>query len=120
VTLTSPTGVLATNVAAVKFDFTSPTSEHGYCGYNRIALFGIVNSNAVPITLSVVSGTGRTRFQMSVSGLSVGQSYTLQSTTNLTSAVWSAETNFVATQPAVALTNAIAGDAQKFYRLVEN
>jgi alpha-L-rhamnosidase len=120
VTMTAPTGVLATNVAAVKFNFTSPASENGYCGYNEIALFGIANSNAVPITLSAVSGTGRTSFQMSVSGLSVGQGYTLQSTTNLTSAVWSAETNFVATQTAVAFTNALADDAQKFYRLVEN
>jgi len=29
--LTSSAGVLATNVAAVKFDFTSPASENGYC-----------------------------------------------------------------------------------------
>src|ERR1019366_8790331 len=32
VTLSSATGALATNVAAVKFDFGSPSSENGYCG----------------------------------------------------------------------------------------
>ena len=28
------------NVAAVKFDFTTPLSENGYCGYAQIAVFG--------------------------------------------------------------------------------
>jgi len=40
VTLTSSVGVLATNVAAVRFDFTSPASENGYCGYAGITVFG--------------------------------------------------------------------------------
>ena len=40
ITLTAAAGALATNVAAVKFDFTNPASENGYCGYSQIELFG--------------------------------------------------------------------------------
>jgi lysophospholipase L1-like esterase len=40
VSLLSATGQLAANVAAIKFDFTNPGSENGYCGYQQIALFG--------------------------------------------------------------------------------
>jgi hypothetical protein len=39
-TFTPASGVLASNVAAVKFDFTTPASENGYCGYAGIALYG--------------------------------------------------------------------------------
>ena len=39
-TLTPASGVLATNVAAVKFDFTTPPSENGYVGYASIAVYG--------------------------------------------------------------------------------
>ena len=54
ISLLSATGVLATNVVAVKFDFTSPASENGYCGYNQIAIFGTASktlstTNASPI-----------------------------------------------------------------------
>jgi hypothetical protein len=37
-TLTPAAGMLATNVAAVKFDFTTPTTANGYCGYWEIDL----------------------------------------------------------------------------------
>ena len=41
VTLSPASAVpLANNVAAVKFDFTSPSPENGFCGYAEIALFG--------------------------------------------------------------------------------
>ena len=40
-TLTPASGWLATNVAAVKFDFTNPGSENGYCGYSAIDIYGI-------------------------------------------------------------------------------
>ena len=43
-TLTPATGVLASRVAAVKFDFTTPTSENGYCGYAEINLAGTPSS----------------------------------------------------------------------------
>ncbi len=56
-TLTPVNGVLATNVAAVKFDFTTPASENGYCGYSEIALFGmptqVVATNPTNITVQV-------------------------------------------------------------------
>ncbi len=60
-TLTSATGVLATNVAAVKFDFTNPSSENGFCGYAQIGLFGIsvspvVATNPLPVTAANVVG----------------------------------------------------------------
>ena len=40
---TSPGGVLLNNVAAIKFDFTSPPSENGDCGYAQIAVLGAQN-----------------------------------------------------------------------------
>ncbi|HEY2329343.1 MAG TPA: hypothetical protein VGI63_05975 [Verrucomicrobiae bacterium] len=49
VTLASSDGVLASNVAAVKFNFTSPASENGYCGYAGITVFGMASlASAVP------------------------------------------------------------------------
>jgi hypothetical protein len=39
--LTPASGVLASNVAAVEFDFTNPPSENGYCGYAQIAIYGV-------------------------------------------------------------------------------
>ncbi len=58
-TLTSANGVLATNVAVVKFDFTSPASENGYCGYSEINLFGmptpVAATNPTNITYQVVA-----------------------------------------------------------------
>jgi hypothetical protein len=117
VTLSPATGPLARNVAAVKFDFTSPTSENGYCGYSEITLFGTATL-AVPVTVSATLLTGLTSFIMNVSGLSLGQSYMLQSTTNLASAIWFTETNFVATQAVAAFTNSTANYAQKFYRIM--
>jgi len=39
-TLTPASGSLAVNVAAVKFDFTTPPGENGYEGYSEIQVFG--------------------------------------------------------------------------------
>ena len=119
VTLSSATGALATNVAAVKFDFGSPSSENGYCGYAGITAFGTVSiPPAVPATLSATLQAGLSGFIMNVGSLVVGRNYSLQSTTNLASAVWFTETNFVATQVTAGLTNSTANDPQKFYRIV--
>ena len=119
VTLTSSTGVLATNVAAVKFDFTNPASENGYCGYAAITVFGSASvPPAAPVNLSATLQPGRTGLIMNLGNLVVGRNYTLQSTTNLAAAVWSTETNFVATHATAALTNSIANAPQKFYRVV--
>ncbi len=61
-TLTAASGALATNVAAVRFDFTSPVSENGYCGYAEIGLFGVpvspvVATNTLPVTAADVVGS---------------------------------------------------------------
>jgi hypothetical protein len=46
-TITSPTGVLVSNVAAVMINFTSPAGENGYSGYDELAVYG-APSGAVP------------------------------------------------------------------------
>jgi hypothetical protein len=116
VTLTSSIGPLATNVAALKFDFTSPASENGYCGYAAITVFG-TEDLPPPAT---VSGTvlTPTSFVMSVGGLLPGQSYALQSSTNLATGAWSTQTNFVATQTSASFTNSTINYPQEFYRVV--
>jgi hypothetical protein len=56
-TLKPANGVLATNVAAVKFDFTTPVPENGYCGYSEINLYGqptpVIATNPTNITFQV-------------------------------------------------------------------
>ena len=51
-TLTPASGVLAANVAAVKFDFTSPPVENGYSGYSGIELFGTPSPQPVKWALA--------------------------------------------------------------------
>ena len=112
-------GVLATNVAAVRFDFTTPTSENGYCGYTEITLSGTPSiPPAAPASLSATLQAGLPSFIMNVGNLVAGRNYMLQSTTNLAAPVWLTETNFLATQTVAAFTNSTAGDPQKFYRIV--
>jgi hypothetical protein len=116
-TLTPASGALATNVSAVKFNFTSPSSENGYCGYSQIALFGRPTLTSVPPVLNAQLTMDLTGFVINFSSLSQGQSYQLQSNTNLSADTWTAETNFVATQTMATFTNSVL-DVQKFYRLV--
>ncbi len=54
-TLTPANGVLATNVAAVKFDFTTPGSENGWLGYGQLAVYGTPTLSA-PINLTATGG----------------------------------------------------------------
>ena len=118
VILTASTGVLAAHAAAVKFDFTNPGSENGYCGYAGITVFGAASiAPAAPSSLSarmVTSG----RFVMNIGSLVVGRNYMLQSTTNLASAAWDTESIFIATTIVTAITNTTTDFTQKFYRLV--
>jgi hypothetical protein len=72
-TLTPATGSLAANVAAVKFDFTSPASENGWCGYAQIALYGtplapVVATNTLPVTAVDVVGSQVTFIASVVAG----------------------------------------------------
>jgi len=57
-TLTPANGVLASNVAAVKFDFTTPTSENGYVGYAEIAMFGVPAVSG-PTLLTATAGNAQ-------------------------------------------------------------
>jgi hypothetical protein len=106
-------------VVGVKFVFTSPTSENGYCGYAGITVFGKA-SVIPPPTLGVAPLAGQAGIVMNLDGLFPGQSYLLQTTTNLATTGWSTETNFVATEATMAFTNSLTNDPQKFYRLVSN
>jgi hypothetical protein len=81
---TVPGGVLADNVSAVKFNFTTPPSENGSCGYAQIAIFGVPSLSPAqapiiePPQLSgddiIIAGTGGTP----------NAAYTWLFTTNLT------------------------------------
>ncbi len=72
----------------------------------------------VPATLRATLLKGRTSFLINASGLTIGQSYSLQSTSNLAAAVWFTETSLVANQTVAAITNSMVNAAQKFYRVL--
>ncbi|MBN2161838.1 MAG: family 78 glycoside hydrolase catalytic domain [Pontiellaceae bacterium] len=116
VQLIPSTGILADEVAALKFDFTTPASENGYCGYTGITVQG-TESIIQPPSLGNMLMMGNTGLVFAAGNLYVGHGYAFQSTTNLVDAVWTTETNFTAMQPDAAFTNIVTGDLQKFYRL---
>ena len=58
-TLTPANGPLATNVVAVEFNFTTPTTPNGWCGYSQIQVFGIP---------TFVTATNPTNIMFQVSG----------------------------------------------------
>ncbi len=57
-------GVIAANVAAVKFDFTSPGSENGYVGYGAITVEGMAATNLTvpPIVITTANQNGGSSF----------------------------------------------------------
>ena len=111
-------GYLATNVAAVKFDFTSPPPENGYCGYSEIQIFGTADlPPAVPVGLAAVPAAFG-GLVVNLSGLVIGRNYTVECATNLTSPVWLPVTNFVATASSTSMTNSIGNSEQMFYQVV--
>jgi hypothetical protein len=87
-TLQSSTGgLLATNVVALKFDFTTPAPENGYCGYSEISVFGmptpvtattpttlVMESSAEAFDLSWPSDHTGWRLQMQTNDLASGLS----------------------------------------------
>jgi hypothetical protein len=118
VTLSSSDGILVTNVAAVKFDFTSPASENGYCGYAGITVFGTPSlAPPMPTTLHAML-LAPSGFVMNIDNLVAGRTYLLQSTSNLASGVWSTETNMIALRSGFAFTNFANTCAQRFYRVL--
>jgi len=116
-TLTSLAVANLTGVRYLQWNF-SAAQQNGGVGYTEVAAFGQASVPMTPAILGATQLTGLTDFVMNVSGLAPGQSYTLQSTTNLASDAWSTETNFVATQAAAAFTNTTSNCPQKFYRVV--
>jgi hypothetical protein len=116
VTLTDSLGVLASNVAALKFDFASPPSDNGYCGYAAITVFGSLSLPPPPVVTSTISTLSS--FVIGINNLSAGQGYMLQSTTNLATGVWSTVTNFISTGTTATFTNSTVNQPQQFYRIV--
>ena len=98
----------------------SAGQQNGGVGYTELAAYGPPSPAVAPAALGAMVLPGRSNFVMVALGLSVGQSYVLQSTTNLENAVWQTETNFTAMQGGATFTNAITNSGQKFYRLVGN
>jgi hypothetical protein len=115
-TLTSLAVTNLTGVQYLQWNF-SASQQNGGVGYTELAAFGRASAPPGPLTVSVASWTGPTSFVLNVSGLSSGQHYMLQSTTNLPAAVWFTETNFVPMQTVAAFTNSTTDCAQKFYRI---
>jgi hypothetical protein len=115
--LVPASGVLASNVANVMFDFASPSSENGYCGYAQIQIFGVTNFPPAAPT-SVGAGFDNSgALVLNLGGMIVGRNYEVQSTTNLTAPVWMVVTNFVAESASAAITNSVIGNTQQFYRV---
>ena len=111
-TLTGASGVLASNVAGVRFDFTTPSSENGYCGYAEIGLFGVsaspvVATNTLPVTAADIVGSAVT-FQAAFTAASPLAYQWLK--------IGSGVTNDVpgATNPTLTLTNLQASDAASY------
>ncbi|MBN2161836.1 MAG: hypothetical protein JXR25_06445 [Pontiellaceae bacterium] len=114
---TAESGYLATNVVALKFDFTKPVPENGYTGYSEIQVFGTLNiPPAVPTSIGA-SMIGSGGMVMNIGDMVEGRRYEVQSSTNLVSGVWEVETSFVAPGASVSLTNDLDGVDQKFYRI---
>lgn len=118
-TLTSLAVTNLTGVRYLQWNF-SASQQNGGVGYTELAAFGRSSPSLAPAILSVTQLTERNNYVLNFRGLSIGQSYALQSTTNLAAAIWLTETNFVAAQAVMAFTNSTANHAQKFYRFVVN
>jgi hypothetical protein len=112
-TLVSSTGgPLATGVAALRFDFTTPSPENGYCGYTEISVYGSSQEPAVlmhtsPATATEVVG-GQVTFTASISG-ATPLSYQWQRVVNGTPSDIAG-----ATGPSLTLSNLQAGDAASY------
>jgi alpha-L-rhamnosidase len=117
VTLTSSSGILATNVANVKFDMTTPPSENGYCGYAAICIFGTPYLAPVVPPHSSLQLLSPSTCTLVASNLVAGRNYVLQSTTNLAGGPWITVTNIVPGQTTFVWTNFTAGESSKFFRI---
>jgi len=93
VTITSATAVpLASGVAMLKFDFTTPSGENGWSGYSEIQVFGVASTPVLQVTSSKVSGGN---LILTGTGGTAGSGYSVLSTTNVASPLWSTNTTGV-------------------------
>ncbi len=116
-TLTAASGYLATNVAALKFDFATPPPENGYAGYSEIQVFGAPNLPPAVATSTAAAMVSATNVAVNIGGMVIGRNYQVQSTTNLASGVWTAETDFMASATSATITNAVGNSGLMFYRV---
>ncbi|MDB6068819.1 MAG: multidomain protein with s-layer y region, glug motif, ig motif, i-set domain, pkd domain, partial [Pedosphaera sp.] len=97
VTLSSSTaGFIASNVAAVKFDFTSPAGENGYSGYGEIQVFGVSATPPTPPTIGSTTVSGGNMILTGTGG-TAGSGYTMLTSTNVATALASWTTNTTGT-----------------------
>lgn len=106
-----------TGVRYLKWSFSASQQNSGV-GYTEVAAFGRPSPSTDSVVTSANLLPGLDGFTMNLSHLSVGQSYSVQSTTNLVPANWTTETNFVAAQSTASFTYSTADLPQKFYRIV--
>jgi hypothetical protein len=93
VTFTSSTaGPIAANVAAVKFDFTTPSPENGWTGYGELALFGMPSVPLNLLTIGAARITGGNLI-LTGSGGTPNGGYTLLTSTNVTASLSTWTTN---------------------------
>ncbi len=86
------------------------SSTDGFC----LRGVAILETPAPTISGTAMSQTG---FLINVSGLFSGQTYCVQTTTNLAVASWTNETNFAASGNSATLTNDPGNTPKKFYRI---
>lgn len=83
-TITPVTGALATNVAELYFDFTTPAGENGYEGYNEIAVYGSASGPLyIAPVLSSATASGGNLIVTGTGGYPPFGAYTWLMTTNL-------------------------------------
>ena len=117
-TLTPASGILASQVTQVKFDFTSPGGENNWSGYGEISLFGA--PTPVPATsfnAPVLAANGS--LILTGGGGIPGTGYTWLTTTNLATPLANWTTNSTGVFDANgAYSNSLpTGASARFYRL---
>jgi hypothetical protein len=86
------------------------SATDGFC------LRGVAVLEAPLPTIGAV-GMTPSGFLIDVSGLVSGQTYAVESSTNLIAATWTNETNFTAIWNSMTVTNAVGNTTTKFYRI---
>jgi hypothetical protein len=111
-------GVLASNVVAVEFDFTTPVTPNHYTGYGAITVQAASVSNAPPV-LSGGVWLGGGQFKLTFSGPS-GQTYHVLTSTNvaLPLASWTVLSSGTFAGSPASYTDTQATNKAQFYGVV--